>query len=267
MGASPERGMPRTERAGTATRLTRAPGPTRVASRRHGRSRRIASRRHGRPATGPPLIPRTPQESAEGWQPFCPPFPSASGSSEDNLTAAGDATITEPMRAPGSVLPRPSVLATVADCVAGRSGGLDHRSPPVGDPGHRGPADRTGPGRSPRGQARDAGRARQAGTLNRGRRGVLLRRRNDESRWPTATSPSWDHPAPKIVLPPSPRGMRTVGTMEKPFPEHVGAHIIGAGRGRDGTHTLRRSRRPAPSRAAPWPCSASWRPRHSRAYP
>ena len=72
---------------------------------------------------GPPATPRTPQESAEGGT-FLSAIPFSFGVSEDNLTALGDATISEPMRVPGSVLPRPSVLATVADCVAGVPAGL-----------------------------------------------------------------------------------------------------------------------------------------------
>ncbi len=72
---------------------------------------------------GPPFIPRTPQESAEGGT-FLSAIPFSFGVSEDNLSSAGDATITDRMRAPGSALPRPSVLATVADCVAGVPAGL-----------------------------------------------------------------------------------------------------------------------------------------------
>jgi acyl-coenzyme A thioesterase PaaI-like protein len=39
--------------------------------------------------------------------------------SDDDLTATGDATLTDAVRLPGSSLPRPSVLATIGDCVAG----------------------------------------------------------------------------------------------------------------------------------------------------
>src|SRR5580693_7712969 len=38
---------------------------------------------------------------------------------EDNESAVGEATITDALRSPGSSLPRPSVLATIADCMAG----------------------------------------------------------------------------------------------------------------------------------------------------
>ena len=40
------------------------------------------------------------------------------------MTAAGDATITEHDAGPRLRLPRPSVLATIADCVAGVPAGL-----------------------------------------------------------------------------------------------------------------------------------------------
>jgi len=39
--------------------------------------------------------------------------------SEDGMSMAGDATITDALRSMGTPLPRPSVLATIADCVAG----------------------------------------------------------------------------------------------------------------------------------------------------
>jgi acyl-coenzyme A thioesterase PaaI-like protein len=38
---------------------------------------------------------------------------------DDGVHMAGDATITDALRSPGSGLPRPSVLATIADCMAG----------------------------------------------------------------------------------------------------------------------------------------------------
>jgi acyl-coenzyme A thioesterase PaaI-like protein len=44
--------------------------------------------------------------------------------SDDDMTATGDVTLTDAVRLPGSSLPRPSVLATIGDCVAGVPAGI-----------------------------------------------------------------------------------------------------------------------------------------------
>jgi acyl-coenzyme A thioesterase PaaI-like protein len=44
--------------------------------------------------------------------------------SDDDMTAVGDVTLTDAVRSPGSSLPRPSVLATIGDCVSGVPAGI-----------------------------------------------------------------------------------------------------------------------------------------------
>jgi acyl-coenzyme A thioesterase PaaI-like protein len=43
---------------------------------------------------------------------------------DDDMTSTGDVTLTDAVRLPGSSLPRPSVLATIGDCVAGVPAGI-----------------------------------------------------------------------------------------------------------------------------------------------
>ena len=57
--------------------------------------------------------------------------------SENEIDMVGDATITDALRYPGSRLPRASVLATIADCMAGIPACLDDHAPAGGDPRHR----------------------------------------------------------------------------------------------------------------------------------
>jgi acyl-coenzyme A thioesterase PaaI-like protein len=176
---------------------------------------------------GPPLTPRTPQQSADGGT-FLSAIPFSFGVSEDNLTAVGDATISEPMRAPGSVLPRPSVLATVADCVAGVPSGLiiTSRLSVTLDIVVRLIAPAPGEFRGDRLEMRceivKQGRSTVAGEVFFYDAATMK---------PVAYSylTFMGSPRPQDRPPPFTRGMRTVGTMEKPFPEHVVARIIEPG--------------------------------------
>ena len=176
---------------------------------------------------GPPPIPRTPQQSAEGGT-FLSAIPFSFGVSEDNVTAAGDATITEPMRSPGSVLPRPSVLATIADCVAGVPSGLmiTPRLSVTLDIVVRliapAPGETRGDKLEMRGEIVKQGRSTVAGEVFFYDAGTMK---------PVAYSylTFMGSPRPQDHPPAFTRGMRTVGTMEKPFPEHVGARILEPG--------------------------------------
>src|SRR5665213_1838192 len=71
-----------------------------------------------------PTTPTGPRMGAGAGQTFLTEIPFSFGIAEDNMSAAGDATITDALRSTGSPLPRPSVLATIADCVAGIPAGL-----------------------------------------------------------------------------------------------------------------------------------------------
>jgi acyl-coenzyme A thioesterase PaaI-like protein len=176
---------------------------------------------------GPPPTPRTPQQSADGGT-FLSAIPFSFGVSEDNLTAVGDATITEPMRAPGSILPRPSVLATVADCVAGVPSGLmiTPRLSVTLDIVVRliapAPGEVRGDRLEMRGEIVKQGRSTVAGEVFFYDAATMK---------PVAYSylTFMGSPRPQDRPPAFTRGMRTVGTMEKPFPEHVGAHILEPG--------------------------------------
>src|ERR1039458_7685946 len=75
------------------------------------------------PRPAAPATPATSSATATGGT-FLSAIPFSFGIAEDNMTAAGETTITEPLRAPGTAFPRPSVLATIADCVAGVPAGL-----------------------------------------------------------------------------------------------------------------------------------------------
>jgi acyl-coenzyme A thioesterase PaaI-like protein len=176
---------------------------------------------------GPPPTPRTPQESAEGGT-FLSAIPFSFGVSEDNLTALGDATMGEHLRVPGSVLPRPSVLATIADCVAGVPSGLliAPRLSVTLDIVVRliapAPGEERGDRLEMRGEIVKQGRSTVAGEVFF-YDAVTMK--------PVAYSylTFMGSPRPQDRPPGFSRGMRTVGTMEKPFPEHVGARILEPG--------------------------------------
>jgi acyl-coenzyme A thioesterase PaaI-like protein len=173
----------------------------------------------GSPAAGRPGTVRTPGESGTGGT-FLSAIPFSFGIAEDNMTAAGDATITEPLRAPGSALPRPSVLAAIADCVAGVPAGLmiTPRLSVTLDIVVRLIAPARGDRLEMKSEIVKKGRSIVAGE-------VFFS--DAETMAPVAYSylTFMGSPRPQDRPPAFTRGMRTVGTMEEHFPEHVGARV------------------------------------------
>jgi acyl-coenzyme A thioesterase PaaI-like protein len=171
----------------------------------------------------PPAAPATSSATATGGT-FLSAIPFSFGIAEDNMTAAGDATITEPLRAPGSALPRPSVLAAIADCVAGVPAGLmiTPRLSVTLDIVVRLIAPSRGDRLEMKGEIVKKGRSIVAGE-------VFFY--DAETMAPVAYSylTFMGSPRPQDRPPAFTRGMRTVGTMEEPFPEHVGARILEPG--------------------------------------
>jgi acyl-coenzyme A thioesterase PaaI-like protein len=144
--------------------------------------------------------------------------------SEDGMSATGDATITDALRPADTSLPRASVLATIADCVAGI-------------PAHRMTAPRlsvtldiavrlVAPGC---GDQLDV----QGEIVKKGRSTMASEVRFLDAQNGTLVAHSYvtfmTSPRPQDRTPALSRGMRTTGSMAVALPEHVGAQIVAPG--------------------------------------
>jgi acyl-coenzyme A thioesterase PaaI-like protein len=177
----------------------------------------------GGPGFGPRVDSGLPPLGAGAGQTFLTGIPFSFGIAEDNMTAAGDATISDALRSVGSSLPRPSVLATIADCVAGIPAGLmivptlsvtlDIVVRIVAPGGDR---------LEMKGELVKVGRSTVAGE-------VFFYDAQTMATVAYSYLTFMGSPRPQDHAPPFTRGMRTVGSMEEPFPEHVGAHILEPG--------------------------------------
>jgi acyl-coenzyme A thioesterase PaaI-like protein len=175
------------------------------------------------PRPAAPAAPATSSATATGGT-FLSAIPFSFGIAEDNMTAAGETTITEQLRAPGSPFPRPSVLATIADCVAGVPAGLmiTPRLSVTLDIVVRLITPARGENLEMRGEIVKKGRSTVAGEV------FFF---DAETMAPVAYSylTFMGSPRPQDHPPAFSRGMRTPGMIELPFPEHVGASIIEPG--------------------------------------
>jgi acyl-coenzyme A thioesterase PaaI-like protein len=161
---------------------------------------------------------------AVSGQTFLTGIPFSFGIAEDNMTAAGDATITDALRAPGSPFPRPSVLATIGDFVAGIPAGL-MITPTMSvtlDIVVRLVAPPRGNRLEMTGGLVKVGRSTVAGEVFYYDAGTMA---------PVAYSylTFMGSPRPQDHAPAFTRGMRSVGSMQEPFPENVGAVIVEPG--------------------------------------
>jgi acyl-coenzyme A thioesterase PaaI-like protein len=143
---------------------------------------------------------------------------------DDGVTMRGDATLSDALRSPGSALPRPSVLATIADCIAGIPACFV-TTPALAvtlDIAVRMVADRCGDDLVVAGEIVKPGRSTVA----------------SEIRFSDATTASlvavtyvtfMASPRPQDQAPPLQRGMRTTGSMPAPFPDYVGTRHLAPG--------------------------------------
>jgi acyl-coenzyme A thioesterase PaaI-like protein len=144
--------------------------------------------------------------------------------SDDDLMMTGDATLTEFLRSPGAALPRPSVLATIADCVAGIPA---HRvtAPRLSvtlDIAVRMVAESCGDHLDIRGEIAKKGRSTVASEVRF---------------FDAATAALVAHsyvtfmasPRPQDHTPHLARGMHMDETMGQPLPEYVEARVVAAG--------------------------------------
>jgi acyl-coenzyme A thioesterase PaaI-like protein len=178
----------------------------------------------GGPGFGPRVDSGVPMMGAVSGQTFLTGIPFSFGIAEDNMSAAGDATITDALRSVGSSLPRPSVLATIADCVAGIPAGL-MIVPTLSvtlDIAVRIVAPATGDRLELKGELVKVGRSTVAGE-------VFFYDAETMALVAYSYATFMGSPRPQDHAPPFTRGMRTVGSMAEPFPEHVGAHIVEPG--------------------------------------
>jgi acyl-coenzyme A thioesterase PaaI-like protein len=189
-----------------------------------GSSRAIAKPAPGGAGFGPRVDSGQPAMGAGAGQTFLTGIPFSFGIAEDNMSAAGDATITDALRSVGSALPRPSVLATIADCVAGIPAGL-MITPTMSvtlDIVVRIVAPARGDRLELKGDLVKVGRSTVAGE-------VFFYDAETMATVAYSYATFMGSPRPQDLAPPFTRGMRTVGSMEEPFPEHVGAHILEPG--------------------------------------
>jgi acyl-coenzyme A thioesterase PaaI-like protein len=139
---------------------------------------------------------------------------------EDGTRMRGDATITDALRSPGSGLPRASVLATIADCMAGVPACLSTapRLAVTLDIVVRNVAEKCGDRLEVAGEIVKQGRSTVAGEV---------RFRDSETKELVALSyvTFMASPRPQDQAPVMLRGMRTPGTMPIPFPEYIGLRV------------------------------------------
>ena len=144
--------------------------------------------------------------------------------SEDGMIMTGDATITDALRSTGSSLPRPSVLATIADCVAGVPACLatTPRLAVTLDIAVRIVSDRCGD------------RLELAGEIVKmGRSTVAAEVRFSDPASHELVAHSYvtfmASPRPQDAAPPLIRGMRTTGSMPISFPDYIGMEVVEPG--------------------------------------
>jgi acyl-coenzyme A thioesterase PaaI-like protein len=142
----------------------------------------------------------------------------------DGMSVVGDATITDALRSVGSELPRASVLATMADCMAGLAA-FAVTAPRLAvtlDIVVRNVATRCGD------------RLDVAGEIvKKGRSTIASEVRFSDSDTKDLVALSYltfmTSPRPQDQAPAPSRGMRTTGSMPNHFAEHVGLRTIEAG--------------------------------------
>jgi acyl-coenzyme A thioesterase PaaI-like protein len=143
---------------------------------------------------------------------------------EDGIGMVGDATISDALRSAGSALPRASVLATIADCVAGVPACLSTapRLAVTLDIVVRNVAQRCGDRLEIAGEVVKQGRSTVAGEV---------RFSDAETKELVALSfvTFMASPRPQDNAPPMLRGMRTTGAMPIPFPDYIGLRIVEPG--------------------------------------
>lgn len=144
--------------------------------------------------------------------------------SEDGTNMVGGTTINDVLRFPGSGLPRTSVLATIADCVAGLPACII-TAPRLGvtlDIVVHNVAERCGDHLEIGGELVKVGRSIVSGEV---------RFSDPESNALVAVSylTFMVSPRPQDVLPPIQRGMRTTGSITTPFPEFLGVRTLAPG--------------------------------------
>jgi hypothetical protein len=144
--------------------------------------------------------------------------------SEDGMSMGGDATITDALRSVGTPLPRPSVLATIADCVAGIPAfvATAPRLAVTLDIVVRIVSDRCG------------GRLELSGeVVKMGRSTVAAEVRFSDPVSHELVAHSYltfmVSPRPQDVAPPVARGMRTTGSMPVAFPDYIGMRVVEPG--------------------------------------
>jgi acyl-coenzyme A thioesterase PaaI-like protein len=144
--------------------------------------------------------------------------------SEDGMSMTGEATITDALRSTGTSLPRPSVLATIADCVAGIPAfvATSPRLAVTLDIAVRIVSNRCGDRLALAGEVVKMGRSTVA---------AEVRFSDPASQELVAHSyvTFMVSPRPQDVAPPVTRGMRTTGSMPIAFPDHIGMRIIEPG--------------------------------------
>jgi acyl-coenzyme A thioesterase PaaI-like protein len=144
--------------------------------------------------------------------------------SEDGIDMVGGATVSDALRAVGSPLPRASILATIADCIAGIPACLvtAPRLAVTLDIAVRMTAARCGDRLDLVGKI-----------LKQGRSTVASEVRFSDAVTKDLVATSFvtfmASPRPQDMAPPLLRGMRTTGSMPVPFPEYVGTRMIGPG--------------------------------------
>ena len=144
--------------------------------------------------------------------------------SEDGATLSGDATITDALRPAGSSLPRPSVLATIADCAAGVPACLS-TAPQLAvtlDIVVRIVSDRSGDSLELTGEIVKIGRSTVAAEV----RFADAATHELVAHSYVTFMPS---PRPQDTAPPLIRGMRTTGSMPVAFPDHIGVRVLEPG--------------------------------------
>jgi len=143
---------------------------------------------------------------------------------DDDIGMVGDATITDALRSTGSPLPRPSVLATIADCMAGIPACLATapRLAVTLDIVVRNVSARCGDRLSVAGEI-----------VKRGRSTVASEVRFSDAETDDLVAVSYvtlmASPRPQDQAPPLLRGMRTAGSMPIPFPDYVGLRTVAPG--------------------------------------
>jgi acyl-coenzyme A thioesterase PaaI-like protein len=143
---------------------------------------------------------------------------------DDGVTMVGDATISDALRSIHSTLPRPSVLATIADCIAGIPACFV-TTPALAvtlDIGVRLVGARAGDQLEVTGEIVKRGRSTVASEI---------RFLDAETKLLVATSyvTFMASPRPQDQAPPLQRGMRTTGAMPSPFPDFVGLRVVAPG--------------------------------------